>query len=271
MAISLVFLNKKILTVSYIINVSSFIIVYFLSPTIRLTNPYEFSAYFLILTAGFIVYHAVLQRGLEVLGILKKTAEKEQALMIRTTIMEKLSKTDALTGLYNHKNFYGYFYELVKQSRQYQIPLQLAIIDIDNFKRINDFYGHHLGDIVIKTIADILTESVTTNDIVSRYGGEEFAIIFTEKTLEEAYQISENIRKAIMNVNHKEIEGQQVTVSIGLKQFDPSSSKTAFFQETDGLLYEAKLTGKNKVVIEKDSKALERKRGVLSDFVNTTR
>lgn len=249
MAISLVFLQMRKLVFSFLLNIVCYILIYFMLPLIRThSNLYDFSAHLLILVAGFVIFNAVLQRGEEVIITLQKATKKEQELMIRTAIMEKLSKTDALTGLYNHKNFYGYLSDLVNQSKQYDMPLQLAIIDIDNFKKVNDQFGHDVGDLIIKRMTKLLSSHATSDDIVARYGGEEFAIIFTEKTLDQSYQIVEEIRKSIMNMKHRELDGKSITVSIGLKQFDPSLNKSTFFKEADRLLYEAKMSGKNKVV-----------------------
>ena len=144
------------------------------------------------------------------------TSRSERDLLIKNIIMERVSKTDALTDLYNHRTFQEYLDHLIEHCEKNHMPLQIAVIDIDNFKSINDTYGHAVGDIILKRVAGILQQSLTSDEIIARYGGEEFAIIFPAKTLEQAFEICENTRKTICELNHPEMEDRRVTVSIGL-------------------------------------------------------
>ncbi len=255
MAVALIYLEKSKLFFSFMINLVGLISVHLLFPIVRMsTSIYEYLSYYTSLFAGFVIYLAILQRGSEVLEFLYQSTEKEKELIIKNAVMERLSKTDALTDLYNHKTFHEYMDFLVERSDNYQESLQLAIIDIDNFKSVNDTYGHSAGDAVLKKIASTIREIATEKDIVARYGGEEFAILFTEKTIFEAEQIVERIRLATSSISHKEIEDQAVTISVGLTDYQKEMSKFDLFEQTDELLYEAKRNGKNQVVIKrKDS------------------
>lgn len=164
--------------------------------------------------------------------------------------MERMSRTDALTGLNNHKVFYEYLEQLLQERAEGRYrPLQLAIIDIDNFKQINDSYGHMIGDLILKRVSETIKEYTTPDDIVARYGGEEFAIIFTNKTMKQAYAIVESIRKALMRYRHTEADHRSVTVSVGLKEVDKLISRSELFAQTDELLYKAKRSGKNQIAV----------------------
>lgn len=248
MSVALIFFEKKSLRFSFIINIIALTSVYLL-PSVRASvTEFEFSSYLLGLVAGYVIFLAILQRGHEVLRDLHLANEKEKELIVKSAMMERLSKVDALTGLYNHKTFYEYLDNLVEQSKVYSMQLQLAILDIDNFKGTNDMYGHNVGDIVLKRVAEAIVHNVSENDIVARYGGEEFAIILTNKSLEEAYQVVEQARHHISTIFHSELNETAVTVSIGLKNYQHPLTKLSLFKQADALLYEAKRSGKNKVV-----------------------
>lgn len=165
-------------------------------------------------------------------------------------ILEHLSKVDALTGLYNHKEFHQYLEQMIARiKRGEKLQLQLAILDIDNFKQINDTYGHDTGDIILQRVAETIKQYTCYDDFVARCGGEEFAIVFTGTTMQEAYQRVERIRNALMELSHPEIN-QPVTISVGLKELedDPLGEKE-LFRQADSLLYMAKRSGKNRTAM----------------------
>ena len=252
-AVSLIFFEKRKLLFSLIVNIIGLTLVYLLFPSIRMAvTEYEYLSYIFALCGGYIIYLAILQRGNEVLDVLRKSSEKERELIVKSAMMEKLSKTDALTGLYNHRTFHEYMDFLVEHSEKNNMRLQLAILDIDNFKQINDEFGHSAGDKVLKKVADVLLAKASTNDIVARYGGEEFAILFTEKSLEESLNQIEEVRLTIAGLYPEELQGRIVTVSVGFKDFEHGLTKSDFFNQADTLLYKAKKDGKNQVIyIEK--------------------
>lgn len=145
---------------------------------------------------------------------------------------------DALTGLYNRKYFYMKFSELRTIS-----SMSLLLIDIDNFKRINDTYGHIMGDYVLQQFSEILKQNTRKNDIIARWGGEEFAIILPFTDIEEAYKISSRIREKVEN--HLFVYNYvtcKITVSIGItttKKEAPISSEQ-IVRDADEALYKAK-------------------------------
>ncbi|MGI2328383.1 diguanylate cyclase [Planococcus sp. YIM B11945] len=249
MAISLIYLDKTILFASFAINFIGLLLVQLFSHDVRdAISPYEYSTYLFGLCAGFIVYLAVIERGSEVLNVLREANEKEQELLVKNKVMERVSKTDALTGLYNHKTFHEYMDAFVEKAAATHMPLQLAVLDVDNFKKVNDDFGHSAGDVVLKKVAETLLEKATGNDVVARYGGEEFAILFTGKSFQETMKCMEEMRKAVAELEHPGLLGRKVTISVGLQNFQPNLAKSEFFNKADALLYDAKKSGKNKVV-----------------------
>lgn len=123
------------------------------------------------------------------------------------------------------------------------------MIDIDNFKNLNDKYGHHVGDIGIKHVATIISQSVRKMDIVGRYGGEEFVVVLSKTNLEQALILAEKIRMSIAQSSFS--DNHSVTVSIGLTECDTSTNSTTFndlCQQADLALYKAKEEGRNRSV-----------------------
>lgn len=195
--------------------------------------------------AGF----GVIVRGRDLMKSLENSVKSEQDLRIQNIIMDRLSKIDPLTDLYNHKTFHEYLGWLIDHQQNNPFPMQLAVVDIDNFKKVNDQYGHWVGDIVLKQVAAVMLQHIGSDDFAARYGGEEFVIILTAKPLEDSRQIMEKILTGIASLPISEMENKPVTVSIGMHDYDGADSKSSTFQQADDALYEAKKTGKNKIVI----------------------
>ena len=209
----------------------------------------DFVSVLTILLSGTVICIGIMHRGIELLQQLNITLETKQDLMVKNIIMDRLSKIDPLTELYNHITFHEYLDRLTEQSDQFSLPLQLSVLDIDNFKKVNDTFGHRAGDAVLKRVALILQNSVKPNDFVARYGGEEFAVLFTEKTLEESKETLETIRRQIEETRHQELQNQSVTISAGLVEYSRGSGKESFFHLADESLYIAKKSGKNRIII----------------------
>lgn len=248
MAVSLIFFRLGVLLFSFVASLISYMLAYVFIPEYqdRLLH-YELMAYTALLCAGYIIYYAVLQREVEVMGSLRKAIDTEQELRIEKMVVDKLARTDSLTGLYNHRTFQEELDRLVEQGCRGGAEVQLAIVDIDHFKQINDNYGHSAGDAILRRVARTIAESVTKTDFVARYGGEEFAILFSGKTLEEAWALMETARAAIGRLRHPEMEGRIATISGGLQALQPGVGKAAFFAQADALLYEAKRCGRNRI------------------------
>lgn len=163
------------------------------------------------------------------------------------------SHTDSLTNLWNHGFFQQTLTQEIQRANDEKAKMSLLIIDIDNFKKLNDTYGHQNGDIVLIELANILKESAREKDYVCRYGGEEFSIILSQTSKEQGYVIAERIRERIAQHNFKEISllsNLSVTVSIGLSTYpDDAVSKSELIAKADKSMYVAKFGGKNQTCV----------------------
>ena len=168
-------------------------------------------------------------------------------------VLEQLSITDGLTRLHNHRFFQEQLAREIKRIERAGGSLFLVLIDIDDFKQLNDQYGHASGDAVLCDVARVMARIVRESDVLARYGGEEFALIPGQTDLEGAVGLAEKIRVAVAG-SVVVLEGQErateasVTVSIGVAQYcgDPR----ALFNDADRALYRAKGSGKDCVVVE---------------------
>ena len=167
--------------------------------------------------------------------------------------LKELANIDGLTGLYNHRYFYERLTEDIDQCKTKGTNLALLFIDVDSFKIYNDINGHQQGDKVLKRISDILKSNVRENDFISRYGGEEFAIILPGTDEQEALEIAERLR---LKTEKEHFDGQEympnqnLTISIGIAAFPAmAKSETELVKFADEALYRAKFLKKNNVEI----------------------
>lgn len=154
---------------------------------------------------------------------------------------------DPLTGIYNKRYYYAMFDKEIARAKRFRHPLSLIIIDIDNFKKFNDRYGHVAGDSLLVELADLLKHSVREVDTVSRFGGEEFCILLPEAKHNDAVAIAESIRTRIEH--HKFKSNRRATISLGLVTYKSTKEypKEEIVRRADALLYAAKSKGKNLV------------------------
>ncbi len=164
--------------------------------------------------------------------------------------VEILAITDSLTELYNRRHFELALEKEFKRTLRYKTPTSCMIIDIDHFKKINDEYGHHTGDEVLKEIAKQIKNSLREIDIPARWGGEEFIILLPQTTKENAFKAATRISESIARLKFPNVSSQ-LTVSIGITDIpNPSiESVEKFIQVADLALYEAKEKGRNKIVV----------------------
>jgi diguanylate cyclase (GGDEF)-like protein len=168
------------------------------------------------------------------------------------TRLEKLAITDYLTGIYNVRYFYHRIVEEFSRSERYALPISCLMLDIDFFKKINDSYGHKIGDAVLKEFSLLLKRIKRKSDVLARYGGEEFIVMLPQTTLYGALAEAERMRNAIKSHKFKSLKKRTgVTVSIGLSAFPNASIKThdALISAADDALYKAKRSGRDCVVI----------------------
>jgi diguanylate cyclase (GGDEF)-like protein len=167
----------------------------------------------------------------------------------------QLSITDGLTKLHNHRFFQDSMPREMKRSLRTGEPLCLILIDIDDFKKLNDFHGHAVGDSVLRQTAVVMNGEVRDSDLLARYGGEEFALLASHTTLEGAAALAQKLRIAVSDARFSVVtlEGPSVisiTVSIGVAQF--RGHEKALFTDADRALYRAKDSGKDCVVVAED-------------------
>lgn len=163
------------------------------------------------------------------------------------------SHTDSLTNLWNHGFFQETLSKEIETARTISKPLTLAMIDIDNFKQLNDTYGHQYGDLLLKGLAQILKDSSREMDYVCRYGGEEFALILVQTNCGQGYEVAERLRQRIENHRWETFSPNpdiRITVSIGIATFpDHAASKEELIALADKSMYIAKFSGKNRTCV----------------------
>jgi diguanylate cyclase (GGDEF)-like protein len=162
-----------------------------------------------------------------------------------------MSVTDELTSLYNRRKIMEILKIEIERANRYGYDLALIMADIDFFKRVNDTYGHNMGDVVLRKVSMILRNSLRKVDYVGRFGGEEFIIISPETSLQNAILLAERIRKIF---NSFIIDGlnSPVTLSFGISVYSAGKDMDTFINEADTALYEAKNNGRNQVKIYKE-------------------
>lgn len=160
-------------------------------------------------------------------------------------MLEYLVDQDGLTNIYNRRYFDERLKKEILKAEKHSCDLSLTILDIDYFKNVNDTYGHDIGDIVLREISELVEKNIRKNDVFSRIGGEEFAIISPNTDLESAFKLAEKIRKIIEK--HKfNYPLQDITISLGVAQYLEDDNSLVLFKRADTLLYKAKKNGRNK-------------------------
>ncbi len=176
---------------------------------------------------------------LEVYGIARNIDERKKA--------ENLSYRDQLTGLYNRHFFDNLVYQEIEQADRYQDDLSMVLLDLDFFKRVNDTYGHPIGDEVLKYTAHMVSGVIRKADIFVRFGGEEFIVLMPRTDWQGAALVAEKIRKT-MSENSHQVVGRQ-TVSIGIAQRLEHETFPHWYQRVDEALYKAKQNGRNCAIV----------------------
>jgi diguanylate cyclase (GGDEF)-like protein len=196
--------------------------------------------------------------NMELLAEVELRKKTEESLRRSEELYRKLSITDPLTGIFNRRHFYELAISELQRAQRYGHPLALIMLDLDHFKRVNDIYGHAVGDKVLRVVTDAVRKVLRVVDIFARYGGEEFIVLLPQTTSHGVRHTTERLRSEIADRPlHLEQNRIEVTISLGATTFDPSAISLPPTPETldllinlaDQALYEAKKAGRNCVVV----------------------
>lgn len=161
--------------------------------------------------------------------------------------IEELSITDKLTGLYNRLKLDEILSQQIDEYKRYKHPFSIILLDIDNFKQINDHFGHDIGDNILEEIAKRLKLNIRTTDVVGRWGGEEFVVICKNTESDNGLIVAEHLRELIETIPFDTV-GRK-TVSLGITEFKEDDTLSSVFKRADQALYEAKNSGKNRSIL----------------------
>ncbi|NOR24364.1 MAG: HDOD domain-containing protein [Desulforhopalus sp.] len=176
-----------------------------------------------------------------------------QELEKKNSILDNLANIDGLTGVYNHRYFQNILDQEINRAERHNTSLSIILIDIDHFKKVNDTYGHQVGDFILTEFAKTIKEHIRQYDILARYGGEEFVVILPETNTEDALVVGEKLRSIIEQTPFQDNrETYHVTASFGQACSKPAVEdnfdKNGLINQADQALYEAKEKGRNRVV-----------------------
>jgi diguanylate cyclase (GGDEF)-like protein len=213
------------------------------------------------LVSFYLFYKAIIETALmKPYDLLfRNLKQSEEALRVSENKYMALSITDGLTDLFNARQFHVRSEEELERAERYGRPLSLLMLDVDNFKRYNDTYGHPEGDQVLIRLGEIIRSCLRATDSAYRYGGEEFTIFLPETAAVEAAQVAERIRREFEASLLRPVSENPVhmTVSIGVATYRKGEGLTAFVKRADSNLYRAKGLGKNQVFSEDDLRAVD--------------
>ncbi len=226
----------------------------------RFAQPYQkyglgeavvFFPSFLVLGLLLFVHRQIEQLNAQI----KLRLEAEKALRESELKYRDLSITDGLTQLFNPRHFHKVLSAELDRAKRYDTPVSLLLLDIDNFKRFNDEFGHQEGNMVLVEVAKIMRESIRESDSAYRYGGEEFSVILVGTSSQGAIMVAERIRKSMeQRAFHPTPEQPvHVTISLGVAQYAPGEEATELVARADRNMYVAKQKGKNQVYFQEKS------------------
>ncbi len=180
----------------------------------------------------------------------RRATQQAFAYEVQITDLKRLSILDGLTGMYNRRHLFHLLRQELKRARRHVLDLSVVMVDIDHFKRVNDTHGHEVGDEALKHVSDVLTSTVREEDVVGRYGGEEFCIVLPQTCLEAGIHLAERIRHQI-ECSPLLLPGAQLlmTISSGVSAYLPGDriDVNDLVRRADEALYRAKDEGRNRV------------------------
>jgi len=163
------------------------------------------------------------------------------------SLLHEAATRDEKTGLYNHRFFKSIFEMEIERAKRKKQDLCLAIVDIDFFKKLNDIYGHLLGDEILVSLAKKMRKELRKYDLISRFGGEEFFILLPEENISKSKRVIERLRKSLWK--NSKLKKYKVTISIGITEYKQRDNMERMIKRADNALYVSKENGRNQVNI----------------------
>lgn len=195
------------------------------------------------------VFYRILQSTLELYVVFAmNSAMLEDDLHVATSQIERMAQTDVLTGAYNRRGMELLGAEALQRSFALNMPAAVLMLDLDHFKQVNDSLGHAAGDKLLRNVVELCAASLRKEDVLARYGGEEFVVIAPQTKLHEAGLLAQRMRLAIEGASFEVLGGGSMTVSIGVAGARGGSLE-ALLNSADAALYQAKVSGRNQVVV----------------------
>ena len=173
-------------------------------------------------------------------------SSKKCAIVSAAPVDATMTYVDSLTNSMNRRAYNIKIEELLSLYSRYNTVFSMIMLDIDDFKKINDDYGHRIGDNVLINLVQLIKSKIRQNDILYRVGGEEFIISCEQTSIDEVVVISEKIRKSVEK-DLKTLEDKNITISIGVSEVMQNDTENEIFTRVDKLLYQSKANGKNQV------------------------
>jgi diguanylate cyclase (GGDEF)-like protein/PAS domain S-box-containing protein len=191
----------------------------------------------------------IMNEGGDVLGAVEmfQNVGKELEQEAKIAALEELAYIDSLTGLPNRRYLLSKIRGRLEELRRYDWPFGVLFMDVDNFKAINDTYGHDVGDAVLRMVASTLKSTMRTLDSIARYGGEEFVVVVSNVTMDQLARIGERFRVLVSFSSLREPVNLGVTVSIGAAMAETSDTPESLLKRADSKLYQAKHAGRNSI------------------------
>lgn len=229
------------------INNSPWVLVNMLPQWEVVSNALLFSGPVLLIGILLLLSNNAYERQREIEGILKSTVDDLEDSRHR---LESAASIDFLTGALNRRSMTARMNEEVSRYSRHGTPFSLVMGDLDHFKHFNDQYGHAAGDMILEQVVQIMKAHIRSADILSRWGGEEFLLVFPDTPLHEAKAAAEKLREAIeaLSFSWDGNENLKITMTFGVAEFDPLQGLDHSIIQADDALYHAKITGRNKVV-----------------------
>jgi len=186
-----------------------------------------------------------------------KLRDQNLELQQANEVLEQLSITDGLTKLHNHRFFQDHLTREIKRVNRVKEPLSMILVDVDDFKSLNDRLGHAAGDELLRRIAMLMNDTIRESDLLARYGGDEFVVLASDTDLAGAQRLAEKIRTAIAEssfIVDESLRPTRTTLSMGVAQY--AGTRKRFFAAADSALYRAKAHGKNCVAVDDEDEVL---------------